>query len=79
MDFTTLDDNNKTEFLEFLLKNNISFEKGSNPKTDGFVAKVAIDNKGILKLNSSITPKKGTQTTPKNNNNKKPYQRSSKA
>ena len=25
VDFTTLDDENKTEFLEFLLKNNISF------------------------------------------------------
>ena len=32
VDFTTLDDHNKTEFLEFLLKNNISFEKDSNHK-----------------------------------------------
>lgn len=30
VDFATLDDNNKTEFLEFLLKNNISFHKGAH-------------------------------------------------
>ena len=71
VDFTTLDDQNKTEFLEFLLKNNISFEKTHNQNEDDFVAKVTIDNKNIFKPSS--TNKKENLTTPKGSTNKKPY------
>ena len=76
VDFTTLDDENKTEFLEFLLKNNISFQKSHNQKEDDFVAKVTIDKKNIFK--TSNTNKKVTQTTPKGSTNKKPYKANAK-
>ena len=68
VDFNTLDEDNKTEFLEFLLKNNITFQKGDHQKHDNFVAKVSIDNKGILKPTQS-----NKKATPTNASSKKIY------
>lgn len=41
VEFSNLDNNNKAEFLEFLLRNNITFETNGSSKND-FVAKITI-------------------------------------
>ena len=42
VDFAGLDDRNKTEFLEFLVKNNIQFQKSEADNNADYVAKITI-------------------------------------
>lgn len=60
VEFSDLNDNKKNEFLEFLLRNNITFEK-TNAKDDGYVVKLAVpkqkfnnkENKSEKSINSA--------------------------
>lgn len=42
VEFSNLTQNNKAEFLEFLLKNNITFERGEEIGRGDYIAKVII-------------------------------------
>lgn len=49
VEFSHLNDNNKTEFLEFLLMNNITFEKTCQNGKNDYVAKVTVPKPTIYK------------------------------
>lgn len=76
IDFGSLDDQNKTQFLQFLLKNNIEFQKGSSNDADDYVAKVTLKKnnpKTISPLHS-----KDNQTHNKSKTNRTPIKTENK-
>lgn len=69
VDFASLDDQNKTEFLEFLLKNNIEFQKSTGNETDDYVAKVTLKKNALPENNTNSAKKQTNKVTKINKKN----------
>lgn len=58
VEFAQLNENNKSEFLQFLLKNNISFEKCNGNDNGNYIAKVTITKDKNIMGNKNQQEKK---------------------